>query len=100
MQACVIVLMNGSHHVHTSPSGLNVRVGSMTPTNSSVKLSHFLANTSARYEGIHRGRTGGRTWHSIVAGFVNSPPVTALRLRGAKAGSSLKGVSKSLTVRL
>ncbi|GAX79051.1 hypothetical protein CEUSTIGMA_g6491.t1 [Chlamydomonas eustigma] len=29
-------------------SGLNVRVGMMTPTNSNVKLSHFLANTSAR----------------------------------------------------
>lgn len=30
------------------PPGLNVRVGSLTPNNSSLKLSHFLANTSAR----------------------------------------------------
>ena len=29
-------------------AGLNVRVGSLTPNNSSLKLSHFLASSSAR----------------------------------------------------
>lgn len=67
-------LHNSSNHLTLSyspnfnrPSGLNVRVGSLTPNNSSVKLSHFLANTSARGAAASASRYGSSSAFAAAA---------------------------------